>query len=153
MSYKFKRKIVKITGKLIQTSSSTGQPNVPFGLHLVRRSKIGNPFASHFGILISLNGFPIAFDLQQDVGPRRVSYSEFADGKAVFIMKSLVGRSGIDAAIARLDDAIENMSVWRFFDNNCEHFGMYVMNGEKKSGQIDGLKWAAALLVIWRFFG
>jgi hypothetical protein len=147
------KKIVKFQGTPVKTHPLTGQPVVPYGIHKVRRGKIGNPAAWHFGLLANLNGFPVAVDLQQDVGPRRISPDELAAGKTLYIMQSLTSPTEINAARARLDDALANMSVWRFFDNNCEHFIQYIVTGEKKSDQINGLKWAAGLAIAAWLFG
>ncbi len=121
---------------------------IPFGIHLIRRPKIGNPSAWHYGLMVNCFGFPVAYDLQQDLGPRQISLQDFEDGQEAFIVKSLSAWPDIQVALARLQHAKIHMAVWRLFDNNCEHFAEYVMTGVKKSEQVDSLKWVAGVAGI-----
>lgn len=147
------KKVVKKLGSPLYVFSAMGSWVIPFGIHLVRRQKLGNPLAWHYGLVVNYGGWPVAYDLQQDKGPRRISIEELAEGHELRIIRSLQDLSQMEAAMARLREALTTMADWRLFDNNCEHFAEYVMTGVKRSGQIESIKGVAGFVLVLFILG
>lgn len=143
-----KKVAMKKVGSPLYVLSFTRSWVIPFGIHLVRRQKPGNPFAWHYGLVVNCGGRPKAYDLQQDKGPRRISIEELSEGHELRIMRSIQDPSQLEAAMARLRHAAATMAVWRLFDNTCEHFSKYVMTGLKRSGQIEAIKGVAGFALV-----
>jgi hypothetical protein len=150
------RKALKRIAKLglpVQMDPFTGRPLLDEGVHEAWRPKIGNPFARHYGVLVCQGGIVTVYDLQADGGPRAIHFHDFAAGNVVYVTKSVTSPGDVHAALARLQEAWSARTVWNLFQNNCEHWAKWVVRGEKRSHQVEGLVTIGVIALAIRLLG
>lgn len=130
------------------------RPDLRLGMFEIFRAKEFNPLGAHFGVLIRTLAGIFVYDLQNDEGPRQaISFEKYALGKQVYITRFIPPGPEMQAALKRLEEAVNQLSDWTLFENNCEHWAKYVVRGERTSGQSNGVKAIAAIAGIAILFG
>ena len=116
---------------------------------LIHRPKL-NGFGKHYGVRVEyITGmFVDEYDKTAAGEFRKLTPEQFAERRPVTVESELEDDALIQAALARLDKARAGQVPFDIIGSNCEHFARYVVLGESKSKQVEGVGVIAGLLVV-----
>lgn len=104
-------------------------------VRLAKRTKVGNPFAKHYGVYLrNCWGEELVVDLNHEGGVRLKSLAEFANGRGVSFEHALHGDE-LEASLTRLNKMCAQ-GEYHLVNNNCEHFAREVVTGATESLQV-----------------
>jgi len=125
----------------------------PNGIYLAKKAskKFGN-LIDHYGVVEVGNvlnivqfdeKYPIVYQQTIELG-LNVDYL-----REDWEILDRVGDQHLNAVYRRLTESFNN-PTYNLFENNCEHFARYVIEGKKYSGQLQGAGLvSASLFVAW----
>lgn len=125
----------------------------PIRLTEVERAKRKGP-GRHLGVLVEWMQGSFVVERHSDRGAHVISLADFSGGGAVTFGRSITAPSEIHLAHRRMCEILERAPGYDLFRRNCEHFARFVIHGQERSSQIDGLLTFGAIgLGLWIVLG
>ncbi len=113
----------------------------------ISRPKLSGLPGMHHGVRVTQGGGDIVFDLDARDGLRSRSLTQFLQGRAGSVIRTVVDPRGIAEARHRIASATESPDSDRYnlLTSNCEHFANLVVAGRRVSRQVDAVVFVALI--------